>query len=50
VAGEITIKPRDVKDFREFSLILSEKGYGTLRALSNNRQAISYSGYIAAVK
>jgi hypothetical protein len=47
---EITIKPRDVKDFREFSLILSEKGYGTLRALSNNRQAISYSGYIAAVK
>lgn len=47
---EIVIKPKDVKDFREFFLTLSEKGYGTLRALSNNRQAISFSGYIAAVK
>jgi hypothetical protein len=47
---EITIKPKDVTDFREFFLVISENGYGTLRAMSNNRQPISYYGYIAPVK
>ena len=47
---EILIKPNDIRDFREFSLTISEKGYGTLRALSNNRQPISYSGYITTSK
>jgi hypothetical protein len=47
---EINIKPKDVNDVREFALSVSEKGYATLRALSNNRQPISYTGYIAATK
>ena len=47
---EILIRPKDVRDFREFSLTISEKGYGTLRALSNNRQPISYTGYVSVIK
>ena len=47
---DITIKPKDVTDFREFSLSLSDDGYGTLQALSNNRQPMSFRGYITQVK
>jgi hypothetical protein len=47
---DITIKPKDVTDFREFSLSLSDDGYGTLQAFSNNRQPISFRGYITHVK
>lgn len=47
---EILIRPNDIRDFREFSITISENGYGTLRALSNNRQPISYSGYITTLK
>jgi len=47
---DITIKPKDVTDFREFSLSLSDDGYATLQALSNNRQPISFRGYITQVK
>jgi hypothetical protein len=47
---DITIKPKDVRDFREFSLSLSDDGYGTLQALSNNRQPMSFRGYITQVK
>ena len=43
---DINIKLKDVTDFREFSLSLSDNGYGTLQALSNNRQPISFTGYI----
>jgi hypothetical protein len=44
------MKPSDVTDFREFLLTISENGYGTLRALTNNRQPISFNGYISAKK
>lgn len=47
---EIRIKPRDIQDFREFSLFISEDGYGTLQALSGNRQPISFTGHITPVK
>ena len=47
---DITIKPKDQKDLRQFSLSVSATGYGNLQALSNNRQPISYHGYISAVK
>jgi hypothetical protein len=47
---EINIKPKDVVDFREFSLTVSENGYGTLQALTNNRQPISFTGYISSTK
>jgi hypothetical protein len=46
----ISIKPKDVMDFREFSLSLSDDGYGTLQALTNNRSPMSFTGYITPVK
>jgi hypothetical protein len=47
---QINIKPKDVADFREFSLLVSKTGYGSLQAVSNNRQPISFTGYITAIK
>ena len=48
---DVVIKPKDVNDVREFSLSVSESGYATLRALSNNRQLITYNGILVnAVK
>jgi hypothetical protein len=47
---DISIKPKDVTDFREFSLSLSDNGYGTLQVLTNNRQPISFTGYITEIK
>lgn len=47
---EITLKPKDVQDVREYFLTVSEKGYANLRVTSNNRQPISYSGVIAPLK
>ena len=47
---DISIKPKDVTDFREFSLSLSDNGYGTLQALTINRQLISFAGYITQIK
>jgi hypothetical protein len=47
---EISIKPKDVTDFKEFTLSISESGYGTLHAISNNRQPISFTGYISEGK
>src|SRR5438477_2918632 len=46
---QINIRPKDVADFREFSLLLSKTGYGTLQVVSNNRQPISFTGYITAL-
>jgi uncharacterized protein DUF4251 len=46
----ISIKPKDVTDLREFTLSLSDNGYGTLQVLSNNRQPISFTGYITEIK
>jgi hypothetical protein len=47
---DISIKPNDVTDVREFLLTVSENGYGTLQAMSNNRRPISFSGYITELK
>jgi len=46
---DIVLKPTDVTDFREFDLTVSKNGTASLRALSNNRQLISYNGYIDEV-
>ena len=46
---DIIITPTDVTDFREFNLTISKNGTASLRALSNNRQLISYNGYITEV-
>jgi len=47
---EITIKPKDVTDINGMYLSVSENGYALLRVNSNNRQAISFTGYIADKK
>ena len=47
---EISIKPGDIADLREFLLTLSENGYGTLQVFTNNRQPISFTGYVTTVK
>ena len=47
---DISIKTKDVTDFREFSLSLSDDGYGTLQALSNSRSPIAFTGYITPFK
>lgn len=46
----ITIKPTDAKDVREMNLTVTSKGYATLNVISNNRQSISYNGYVQARK
>ena len=45
---DITIKPRDVSDVREMNLVVFENGKASLRVTSNNREPISYNGYVAA--
>jgi len=47
---DIIIKPKDAKDVREFALTTFDNGNSTLRVTSNNRQPISFNGYIAARK
>lgn len=47
---EILLRPKDVRDVREYYLTVSEKGYASLRVTSVNRQPISYSGIIAPLK
>lgn len=45
---EISISPRGQTDIRELILSVSPNGYATLIAVSNNRQQISYNGFIQA--
>jgi hypothetical protein len=42
----ITLLPKDTKDVRQMYLSVSENGKATLQVISNNRQAISYMGYV----
>jgi hypothetical protein len=44
---ELHIKPVDQRDVRQFFLSVSEKGNAMLQVLSNDRQPISFNGYIA---
>jgi hypothetical protein len=46
----ITITPKDATDVRQMTLNISDNGYGFLQVISNNRQAISYNGYVTARK
>lgn len=45
---DITILPTDTKDVRQMFLTVAEEGYATLQVGSNNRQNISFSGYITS--
>jgi len=44
----IVIRPKDADDARQLALTISEDGYGTLQVISNNRQPISFNGYVTA--
>jgi hypothetical protein len=47
---DISIRPKDTKDVRELNFTISENGYGSLQVNSNNRQPISFQGYIVERK
>ncbi len=47
---EITFKPKDTKDVRQMFLTISENGYATLYITNNDRDAISFQGYITGRK
>lgn len=46
----ILIAPKDTRDVREMFLSVSESGNATLQVTSNNRQQISFAGYITTKK
>jgi Domain of unknown function (DUF4251) len=43
---EIEINPKDTRDVRQMNLTVTESGYATLQVTSDNRQSISFDGYI----
>lgn len=43
---EVSIRPKSNRQAREFFLTVSDNGYGNLQVMSNNRQPISFSGYL----
>jgi hypothetical protein len=43
----ITIDPKDIKDKQQLILNVSENGYATLSINNQNRQPISFNGYIS---
>ena len=43
---DISIMPKDGKGVREMFLVVFENGSASLRVTSNNREPISYNGYI----
>jgi len=43
---QVTIEPKDANDVRQLMLEISDNGYASLRITSNNREAISFNGYI----
>ncbi len=47
---EISILPKDTRDVRQLFLSVSGNGYARLQVISNNREGISYNGYIEALK
>jgi hypothetical protein len=47
---DVSIKTKDGKDAQQLFLTISENGYAALQVTSNNRQAISFNGYITERK
>jgi hypothetical protein len=43
---EIVVRPKDVSDIRKLYLTVFNNGRASLRVISNNRDGISYNGYI----
>lgn len=46
----ILIKPKDVKEIQAVRINITESGYAYVQVQSNNRQPISYNGYITEKK
>lgn len=46
----ISINPKDTKDTQSMTLNVTENGYATLNVNSNNRQPISFNGYLSEPK
>ncbi len=47
---DVTIKPKDIQGGNQLSFTIFENGTSSAQATSNNRQPISFNGYIEAVK
>jgi hypothetical protein len=47
---EIVVAPNDVSDVRKLYLTIFDNGRAILRIISNNRDGVSYNGYIMANK
>jgi hypothetical protein len=47
---DISIIPKNAKDIRRMQISISKNGYATLHVTCDNRDAISYQGYIEAQK
>lgn len=47
---EVSIATKDVKDNVRMNLSIGVNGYGTLSVMSNNKQPISYYGYLSEPK
>lgn len=45
----VSIKPEDAEDIRQLSLSISASGYATLKVTSDNRQPISFYGYLTKI-
>ncbi|GAA3956202.1 DUF4251 domain-containing protein [Chitinophaga oryziterrae] len=43
---DILIKPQDTQDASQMVLTVSETGFASLQVIGNNRQPISFSGYV----
>lgn len=43
---DITIAPKNAGDTRQLTLHVSKAGYASLQVMSNNKQSISFNGYI----
>lgn len=44
---EVLMNTKDTKDSPRLTLTISENGYGSLIITSNNKQSITYNGYLA---
>ena len=47
---DIAIQTKDVKDNVRMNLSVTENGYATLSVVSNNKQSITYNGYLQEVE
>jgi hypothetical protein len=47
---DITILPKDTRDVKQMYLSVSTKGYAKLQVISNNRESITFNGYVDHLK